>query len=229
MFTRPDNSVYPSAILSSDIDIAELAARLGINRLRRSGRVVFYDDFSDGLAWQIPTTPGIVTVAGGIKPFTPPGMMNILPVTANPTSALFSLPIISTPKVGYEITYRLDDAWLPGLVDTLDFRVDGNGHNFALRYELATPKWQFWRGVWSDISGAAAAINYNAWHNLKFTVNFDTGKYMKFYYNRNIYDISYGAAAASAADNLVFSITATDAAARAGVYVDNVIITIDGS
>jgi hypothetical protein len=52
---------------------------------------------------------------------------------------------------------------------------------------------------------------------------------MKFYYNRDTYDIGYGTAPGSVTDNLNFYITATDASARAGVYVDNVIMTIDES
>jgi hypothetical protein len=227
MFTRPDNNVKPSTILSSDIDIAELAARLGTDRLRRNGRVVFYDNFIDGLAWSMPTVPSILTQAGSIKPYTPPGIMAITPTTINPISAYLSLPIISTPKVGYEITFHIDDRHLPNLVDTIDFGIEGNGLNFILRYDLSFPKWQLWRGSWGDIAGVIAPINFNAWHNIKFSVNFDNALYMKFYYNRYIFDISYGIPPASAQDNLIFSITATDAGANAGILVDNVIITTD--
>lgn len=235
MFTRPDNGVYPSNALSSDIDIAELAARLSIIRLRRSGRVIFYDDFATGLAWFIPgiAATGIYSISpvGNVRPYTPPGLLYLIGTAGNYATTLTNLPMIAVSMLGIEVTMTFGNNQLPNLADYFEIFYTGNLMQSGIRWNTTAHQWEYWSsgGTWTVISGlpAPTSLVNNEWGNIKVVLDIANKRYETLYYNRDIYSLSL-AAQSTANLGAQLSLSVIDASgSTAGVMIDNVIVTTD--
>lgn len=235
MFTRPDNSVYPSRVITSDIDNAELAARLGINRIRRGGRVVFYDDFGDsGLAWELTELVGgvcrVYTEYAYYHPFTPPGMLVMYPGGgATPYNAYANIyfPLAAFHNMGIEVTFKQSS---PGanFLQYLTFQLNGGGYEPRVRADTANQFIQIQdkSGTWLDIVNY---FSFDTWSNFKLVVDTELGIYKYIEYNRDIYDLNSNLPIGGSTLGAL-GITATDSTTKNyGALIDNVIITTEES
>jgi hypothetical protein len=227
MFTRPDNSFIQSGILSSDIDNAELAARLSFNRTRRNGRVVCMDNFSSARTWESLDLGGgsyaTKTVYSGVTdfyPLTSPAMLALSSMVA-----IKRLPYIGYGTMGFEIIYS------PGPLTP----------SSLMTFNLLTPLGDF--AVQHDMSNINPALSYmdsagvyqlitnkvvwpNNWYNLKVVCDLDNRLYSQVFYGDDIYTLNVPARAAPVT-NFYFSITAATALKFA--FIDQIIITSEES
>lgn len=236
--TRPDNGVYPSSVITSDIDLAELAARTSYNRLRRSGRVVYTTDFISNIGWNLYGSAGYVAEIRSnyapslMSPLTPPGMLRFVPGTTTPFDvyAQANMPDVINNKIGIEVTFMYDDQGTPQVLDYFDIYYNGSGYTGAIRYDLTgSGMLQYLHeATWVDFSAQPYTFAPH-WINLKVVMDITNGFYSYCMFNRqiipmtdhlqpNLLGYSYIRLYAKEPNTNVW-----------GVFVDSVIVTTDES
>lgn len=181
----------------SNIDIAELAVRLYSPTLwRRSGKVIFLDDFEDGLApyiLQIDDTDAAIVIDSTVSD-TGTSCVKITPGLDGLFEANLEkhIPYLDIGKLGAEGTF-----WLPSGVTACVLRFDmitatvrQGGHlrvdpvNKELQYKSAA-------GVWTKIADIHDVYDTNpTFFNMKIVVDFESGEFVRAYLNELEYDLS---------------------------------------
>lgn len=178
-------------------DVNELAARMGgVNTYRRSGNVVFIDNFADGAgAWYSgydDDNKGINLIAGtflsggycmGIKPDDVAGQ------EISPTRRFY---LTDRTRIGLEASatiYSPMSAFLMGIL----YIKDGEYNQFGIRYDLATLTWQYLDETYTYTPfGGVMEIDTGAYRFETFKVVFDlvAREYVALYVNGKVVDMA---------------------------------------
>lgn len=232
MLTRPDNSVYPSTVVSSDVDLAELAARLGSpSRIRRSGRVVLLDNFISSAGWEIS-----VSGAGGcniyseyehLHPFTPPGMLVMESGAGGGSSGIkTTYPCVSTSVIGAELVYMWD---IGTSMVRFTMQINANLKWYRLWFNNTNRKWNI------TTDGGEVEIGEDGrltgWLNLKLVFNQQTGKFISLEVNKTHWDLNAYTAPSSMLEsyNIELSQYLYTDPNSAGIFIDSFVLTTDES
>lgn len=232
MFTRPDNSQYTSNIVSSDIDNAELAARLGLNRFRRSGRVTFYDDFASGLAWSY-YNGKVYTYFNGAEPITPPGILSINPTKETHTPpfsgyANAEIPLSVINNIGFEVTLRLDATKVPDMCEDVEIGLWASTTRARIKWEPKTGNLSYLNASNSFTLFGTTTYGWY-WHNIKMVVDILNRQYKYFMFNRDTYIINQPARQEASVSCLIDIYALHATTEYLGIMVDSAIVTCDES
>jgi len=236
---HPDWGIHTDAFGSHELDIAELAARLGSPyTFFRTGKVIFTDDFhsshkqwrarTDGAGGSIERVDGTAFFGDGSLMITPAN------VAGNYQLAERYVPLIGEGNAGLELllwmTSEKNKVWLDLYVVPDDggraLRVQIDAESGIVSYRNSAGDYE----TVFTLNTAYSAIN-PIWLILKLVVNIEDEKYERLYCNNEVKDLSgLSAPVAMSVWPSMFrvAITAFDTdGAQAPIYVDGIVFTID--
>lgn len=233
--TYPDYGAYDSTIITPDIDLAELGARLGTPRFRREGRVLVWADFSPNLDGIEANAPG-----GGVQIIRSANFAFI----GEASLLFFGIPG-NTPFI--DRTVPNTDSLRMGLECSIYNAVGFNMVTLEIQYYLPTNLWktairirgdtgqiQYLNslGGWDTlITGVVPLQATNRWISLKMVSDANALPviYDRFMVNNTIFELAPEGYALAATPELGTNTQIKAESANGindfAVYIDNVIVT----
>lgn len=217
-------------------DMAELAARLGsINTFDRRGDIIWFDDFEENInKWaQVPVGVGasIALSTNAARSRAKSAKLTTGNLANDYALITRSLPVQTIGRIGFEHSFSVQGPY--GYLEArLTFYSSLGEIEGALKLDLRNKRLYYhttgdaWNLIASNVKTPAATYLF---HTLKFTVDFDTQKYLRAILNNTEYDLTSYALytnppIAAPLINVVLKMV-TDAAFNRTLYVDDVIIT----
>lgn len=234
---RPDASnVVSTTDLYQVTDMAELAARLGsILTYRRSGEVVYLDDFSHGLAHWVDDSAAEgadITLQNDVARSKGVGARLDVPAGGAGIANLRGyFPVVGSERISAQAEFCIAEA--VGAVEIAMTHYDrATAYTWRMRYSPDTSILSYF-----DADAAYTALAdplyltqlAHFFHNLKLTIDLSTGEYVRVTVNDNDYSMA-GIAAYSTPSavgpyvRVTFGARSATPAARF-VYLDNLILT----
>lgn len=233
--TYPDYGAYDSTIISPDIDIAELGARLATPRFRREGRVLVFADFSPNLDGIEPNAPGggVQIIRSGNYAFIGEASLLFYGVPGNTPFIDRTIPITDSLRIGLEcaiynaistnmVTLEIQYYLIDRLVKTA---VRVKGDNGEIQFLDSA-------GVWQTLtSGLVPLQATNRWIDLKLVSDANSlpVRYARFIVNNTVYQmVPEGYVLAPTTElgiNTQVKAESTDGINDFAVYIDSVIVT----
>ena len=230
----PDFGVAPSDSIASDIDIAELAARLGTNlKWRRDGRVLVSSNFSPGRdGWIFGLGTAEMEILASNYVYSGESCVHAWS-TANPAQRFLTktLPLSPSTKLGLEVMIcehpTFDHIFNLTIMRQATVAVVDTG---SIRMNMAAGTIEYLdnAGAWIQfytLGGPPFANGY--WHNFKLVCDFENNTYVRAYADDILIPMGFLLYdALGFVDNMFFEIGATAAAqSNINCYLDNAIIT----
>lgn len=185
MRTTPDYGHVPESITSPNVDNAEVAARLGYNSPRRSGRLVGQADWQTDMDGWIQTGAGISNYFGW--GYTGNSCMLLDDVAIAGTSVIKNFPIIND-QVGVEWIF----ATTGGVPSSFGLNIQAYKYQWSLLHDLIAGVWTVLSGgVYNNLPGTYISDLANPrWNNLKLVIDLENATYKRLELNNYEIDLS---------------------------------------
>jgi len=192
-----------SNITTLDNDIRDLAGKMyGFNRLKKTGRVVWMDDFeAPELKWTTGYSglASINLVMSNAEVYRGDQAVKIkCPSGGTSFGGLeFFTGLVSGSKVGLEFKFRLYQN-TSGYINNLEMHItwtDLNHTYYAwVRWDEAGTKWQYLDSTfnWVDVPSGTQELDYlsGVWNGVKLVADFGAGEYVSLTCNTQTWDLS---------------------------------------
>lgn len=228
--TFPDWGAAVSPLISPDVDVAELASRMGSHaNLRRGGRVTYMDSFDQGvILWTLVNSFEYY----GVKAYRAPAAIRMSPLAGAAATMTRYFPPIFVGKHGAEITFRFDSG-LDGLYLVMT-KSDGTagGHqysgNIVLNFVDLTIK------IHTVATGDYLQVGdlnnylYYGYNNLKLICDLENNRYVSYWFNSDNIAIDYPMWDDGVAPYEYYNVRvgATDTAGLSSAYIGDFIATM---
>jgi hypothetical protein len=234
--TFPDWGISPGQFVAPDIDIAELAVRMGgASRLYRGGRVLSSTNFSPSLDGWIVDNPGTVRLVNS-QAMTGYGSLKFNNGLAVESRIRREIPVGVNNQFGIEYSWYPEILVDPCFIYTWIVYRD-NGAEYYGIFEFNTDngelKYQRNAGVFELIDTFPSMIRREYWYSFKAVIDFDNKVYKYFYMNNKEFILPQPLVNGMAwnTDNISIHIYAwpTVPGNVFEIYLDNVVITVGES
>lgn len=233
--TYPDFGAAQSGTIAPDIDIAELAARMGSPvTWRRDGRVLSLTNFSpDADGWVLSSGGATVEIASSDYIYSGDASCHLF-TTVNPpaTGNIYKrIPIPSSARIGLEAMICENVGVDHDVYFTLYRKVDNANYTKAgVKIEMITGRAYYLNNVGAYVLfyTRPAAYTREMNHNFKLVVDFANTTYLRFFTDDVLVEMPYiPQNIVGALDIMVFEINITPhvAGGLINIFVDNTIIT----
>jgi hypothetical protein len=228
----------PDTIVSQRLlDVGQLfAACFGAAPIDNRGRVVWLDNFREGLAaWTGSVSgTGVLPVISNDYAFIPPGSAKLDPsdgIGAGTSILKRCLHFSYNCKMGVEVSLlKYNSAVIYSL--TIASYVGGTLTYGLVKLDDTTGDLMVNNdGAWVTLDNLGIAIGSNNWVTLKVVVDFDAGTYLRLIANTKEYDLSdyvLVSLAGGSNDILLLTLTVSETAPGTGIgYIGHVVLTLD--
>lgn len=188
--TSPDYGSPQSSLISPDIDIGELAARINRNLLyRREGRILHYTDFSPSMnGWN--TSFSTVYVSTHM-PLIGSGALAMDGIDPTQLAATITLPVVTTGKYGLS-TYVMWDFYVaPHAIISMQYFDGTNGHRARYRFKFDTGEIQYINSsnVWTTMATITDLVSPETYISMKMIVDWENKKYVNLQWNGELLEL----------------------------------------
>ena len=236
MKTIPDFGVSPGQFASPNIDLNELANRLGFPSLHRGGRVIFFDTFKEGhYGWgRSNQGDGVAPINYGLLAEYSPMSIKFQSGTVGGAgqSQLFRNIYLSYPsRIGLEAgLYTSSQATYIRL--GLYFSINGDNVRSELRLNTSTGVVELlYNSGWVNVLTLPVTVLNSGWVTIKLVTDFITQQYVNFSVGQAEYKTPAGVLdiVASTPVGRLQSIITVDALASGNVnhYLGHIAITVN--
>lgn len=232
--TFPDWLSTPGQLGAPQIDLAELAARTGsVSKIRRTGKVIYSDDFSDLSGWS-PSASGAggkVEITSDFEPYSPPGQVKLTPGADVNKSAEITkrFPLLDARKVGIELLFKFGITSPNLTIDIARYPLNGQAYLASVKYI------SIYSGLYyADSGGTFRKImdvipGNKEWVSLKMVIDFENFLWGPIYVNEKIFQFDAGIWPFSGTGyRFEADVYADDPTGnQSPAYIDDYILTID--
>jgi hypothetical protein len=236
VFTSPDYGIASGQLQAPDVDLAELASRLGYPSVRRSGKVILFDPFTvEASGWVLITDAGGSISINTDTVNTGPGAVRMITGVGLNSFAEVARSSVMYPKdrrVSLELFYHpqtpLDFFWAKIL-----FYTGTEVYDACLRFNLPLNKLEYATQVvpevFNDTGITFPHSLYDGWHNLKFFIDNTTHSFVRIMHDSDDYLFSQPLPSSPVGTNpqLLISFNASSGVGSKTAFMDNVILTFD--